>query len=246
MTEWFKNDTFWFEMYPHIFSDERLEAADEEVEKALKLIDFRGNSVLDLCCGPGRHSIALAKRGATVTGVDSTPFLLEKAEKKAQEENLEIEWILEDMRNFRRTNAYDLVLNMLTSFGYFEDKRDDLKVLKNIYASLKKGGVCLLDMVGKELIAKDFQPTISHTQPDGSIIIKRLKIFDEWSRLDNEWIYLRDGKADKYNFQQTIYSGQELKDRLIHIGFNSVKLYGNLNGDEYGPDGTRLVAVAAK
>jgi len=246
MTEWFKDDTFWLEMYSYIFSDERLDAADDEVEKALALIHFRGKSVLDLCCGPGRHSIALAKRGFIVTGVDSTSFLLEKAREKARTENLEIEWILEDMRTFVRPATYDLVLNMLTSFGYFENKEDDLQVLRNIYTSLKASGICLLDMVGKELIAKDFQPTISHSQPDGSTIIKRLQITDDWTRLHNEWIYLKNDKVTEFKFDQTIYSGQELKDRLFRVGFSSVKLFGNLNGEEYGLNGYRLIAVAVK
>jgi len=246
MTEWFKDDTFWFEMYSYIFGDERLDAAEDEVEKALKLVNLHGNSVLDLCCGPGRHSVALAKRGLSVIGVDSTSFLLEKARKKALAENLEIEWILEDMRTFVLPAKYDLVLNMLTSFGYFENKDDDLRVLRNMYTCLNRNGICLLDMIGKELIAKDFQPTVSYSQPDGSIIIKRLKITDDWTRLHNEWIYLKNKKVSEFTFDQTIYSGQELKDRLLQVGFSNVKLFGNLYGDEYGLYGNRLVAVAFK
>ena len=125
MTEWYMDDSFWSDLYSHIFCDERLDSADEEAEKVLSLIQFQGESVLDLCCGPGRHAIALAQRGLTVTAVDSTEFLIRRAKEKARLENLDIEWILEDMRNFARTNSYELVLNMLTSFGYFEKKDQD-------------------------------------------------------------------------------------------------------------------------
>ena len=62
----------------------------------------------------------------------------------------------------------------------------------------------------------------------------------------NEWLLLKNGTIKKYIFEQTIYSGQELKDRLYHVGFKKVNLYGNLNGDDYGPQGCRLVAVAFK
>jgi len=61
------------------------------VEKASRLLDFKGSSVLDLCCGPGRHSLVLAERGLTVTGVDRTEFLLERARTEAATRGLEIE-----------------------------------------------------------------------------------------------------------------------------------------------------------
>ena len=115
MKEWFEDESFWMEMYPFMFPEERFKAAEEQVEKILSLVGFQGSSVLALCCGPGRHSIVLARRGFTVTGVDRTPFLLEKAKQRAKTENVNVEWILSDMRNFIRPNAYELVLNLFTS-----------------------------------------------------------------------------------------------------------------------------------
>ena len=79
MSEWFENEDFWTEMYPYMFPEERLEAAEAEVEKILSLVEFSGTHVLDLCCGPGRHATILAERGFSVTGVDTTAFLLQKA-----------------------------------------------------------------------------------------------------------------------------------------------------------------------
>jgi len=246
MKEWFEDESFWMEMYPFMFPKERFEAAEEQVEKILSLVGFQGSSVLDLCCGPGRHSIVLAKGGFTVTGVDRTSFLLEKAKQRAKTENVNVEWILSDMRNFIRPNAYELALNLFTSFGYFDSKEDDILVLDNIYNSLKPGGVFLIDVVGKEWLAKVFQPTTSQQLSDGTILVQRHEIFDDWSRIRNEWILIQDGKAKSFQFHHTIYSGQELKDRLIRVGFQSVKLFGDLDGNEYGPEAKRLIAVASK
>jgi len=81
--EWFDDDSFWRELYPFMFSKERIADADEQVAKALALTKPTGKSVLDLCCGPGRCSIALAKGGFSVTGVDRTKYLLDKARAKA-------------------------------------------------------------------------------------------------------------------------------------------------------------------
>src|SRR5258707_1996942 len=114
--EWFDDDSFWLELYPFLFPKERIALADEQVEKALALTKPRGKSVLDLCCGPGRCSIALAKKGFRVTGVDKTTYLLNKARAKAKAAHMNIEWVRKDMRDFVRPASFALVLSMFTSF----------------------------------------------------------------------------------------------------------------------------------
>ena len=244
--EWFDDDAFWQEFYPFMFTKERLASATEQIEKVLKLTKPNGKAALDLCCGPGRCSIALAQAGFKVTGVDLTKFLLEKARANARAAKAKVEWIQMDMRDFVREGAFDLVLSMFTSFGYFDNKDEDLLVLRNIFNSLKPGGVCLIDVLGKEQLAKVYQSTTSDILEDGTTIIRRHEIFDSWSRVGNEWIVLRKGRAKRFKFHHTIYSGQELRDRIFQAGFSNVTLYGNLDGDEYGVNAQRLIAVARK
>ena len=244
--EWFDNDAFWRDLYPVMFPEQRFAVSPEQVEKVLALTKPGGKAALDLCCGPGRCSVALAQAGFKVTGVDRTKFLLDKARARARAAKTKIEWIQMDMRDFVRADAFDLVLSMFTSFGYFDDKSEDLGVLHNIITSLKSGGVCLIDVVGKERLARVLQPTTSEVLPDGTKLIQRHEIFDDWTRIRNEWILIQRGKAKSFKFHHTIYSGQELRDRLEQLGFANVKLYGNLDGDEYGPKASRLIAVARK
>ena len=246
MTTWFEDESFWEKLYPFMFPDQRFEIADEQIEKLLGLVGFRGSTVLDLACGPGRHSIALAKQGLQVTGVDLSSFLLERAREGAQRESSEVEWVREDMRQFARPEAFDLVINMFTAFGYFDDKEDDLLVLRNIYASLREGGVFVIDTMGKEWLAKGFLPTTSEELADGRVLVQRHEIFDDWSRIRNEWILIEGATARSFRFHHTVYSGQELKDRLHNVGFQKVRLFGDLDGNEYGVDATRLIAVAWK
>ena len=229
-----------------MFSEERFAQAEDDVEKLLKLVEVPGKTVLDLCCGPGRISIALAKRGFAVTGVDRTAFLLDKAKERAKSANVQVEWIQEDMRNFLRPGAFDLVLNMFTSFGYFDNKDEDVKVLENMFTNLKPGGACVIDVFGKEMLAKIYQPTHSEAVADGSILVERHEIFDEWTRIRNEWILIKDGKAKTFKFHHTVYSAQELRDRLEKVGFHKVRIYGNLDGKPYGLDAERLIAAACK
>ncbi len=294
MPEWFENESLWRETYPFTFSEQRFAMAEEEVSKIIALVGFHGGVVLDLCCGPGRHAVALAKRGCSVTGVDRSKFLLQKAEERAKAEGVRVEFIQEDMRNFSRVTAYDLALNVFTSFGYFNDREDDIKVLRNIHASLKPAGVCLFEMMSKEWLARHLFATSSLEAPDGTLRVERHEIFDpstratasgstlrlrsgqasspprakskggrgpllrvvlskrseakgdDWSRIRNEWTFIKEGRAKTFKFHHTIYSGQELKDRLYQVGFKRVKLFGDLDGNEYGTKAQRLVAAAWK
>jgi SAM-dependent methyltransferase len=244
--EWFDNEAFWQDMYPFMFPEQRFTDTSEEIDKVLALTEPDGKEALDLCCGPGRCSIALAQRDFTVTGVDKTQYLLNKARAKARTAKVKIKWVHKDMRAFVRTCSFDLVLSMFTSFGYFDDKQEDILVLGNILANLKPGGVFLIDVMGKERLANILQGTTSEVLPDGTKLIQRHEIFDDWTRIRNEWILIRKGKAKSYTFHHTIYSGQELKDRMQQVGFTDVKLYGTLDGDAYGPNSHRLIAVGRK
>jgi SAM-dependent methyltransferase len=244
--EWFDNDSFWRELYTFMFPDGRFADADYQMTKVLALTKPAGKSILDLCCGPGRCSIALAKRGYSVTGVDRTKYLLDKARAKAGAARIKIEWVRKDMRDFVRPDSFALVLSMFTSFGYFEDKREDVKVLENMIRSLQPGGACLIEVLGKERLAKILLTTTSTLLPDGSMLVERHEIFDDWTRVQNEWLLIRNGKVKSFKFHHTIYSGLELRDRMERAGFVGVTLYGNLDGDAYGPDGERLIAVGRK
>ena len=133
---------------------------------------------------------------------------------------------------------------MFTSFGYFDNKREDIAVLENMFASLRSGGACLIDVKGKECLARILQPTTSDIMPNGARLVQRHEIFDDWTRVRNEWILIHKGRSKSFTFHHTIYSGQELRDRLESVGFRDVTLYGSLDGEEYGPDSDRLIAVA--
>ncbi len=246
MSEWFENEDFWREMYPYMFPEDRFQSADGQVDKILSLVAFGGTHILDLCCGPGRHSTVLAERGFSVTGVDSTTFLLQKAKARASERKLDLEFVQEDMRRFVRPSSYDLVLNMFTSFGYFDDKDEDLRVLSNIYESLRPGGVLVMEMKGKEVLAREFSAANSEVYPDGTLIVQRREIFDDWTRIRVEWLLVRDQQVRSFKFHHTLYSGQELKDRLSQAGFANTQLYGDLDGSAYGTGSKLLIALAHK
>src|SRR5687767_12413014 len=105
--EWFDDAAFWRETYPVMFPKKRFAEAGAQIRKILKLARPRGRRVLDLCCGPGRSSVALAKKRYAVTGVDKTRFLLDKARALALAAKVKVEWVESDMRDFVRLNSFD-------------------------------------------------------------------------------------------------------------------------------------------
>jgi len=244
--DWFENDDFWREIYPYMFPADRFSAPPEQVEQIIKLTGFTGRTVLDLCCGPGGHAIAFAQRGLDVTAVDRSQFLLDRARERASEAAVTIDFVMEDMRRFIRPAMFDLACSMFTSFGYFEDEEDNLRVLRNVHESLIDGGTFVMEMLGKERLARVWQGAICTEQPDGSLLLQRPQVRDDCSRVHNEWTILKDGRYRSFRFEHSIYSGRELKDRLTACGFTQVDLFGDLQDTPYGLDAARLIAVARK
>ena len=246
MTEWFADDEFWEATYPFMFPESSLAAGECETGQLMALSGCESDRLLDLCCGPGRHAVPLRKAGFDVTGVDRSQFLLEQARAYAADQGIDVEWVRRDMREFVRSGSFDLAICMFTSFGFFEDASDNLRVLENVFRSLRPGGCFVLDVMGKERIARVFAPVGATEHPEAGTRFERRSVADDWSKMDNTWTLVKDGVARDFHLRHWLYSGQELKAMLLEAGFPDVRLVGDLSGAPYGPGASRLIAVARK
>lgn len=274
MNAWYDNDAFWSDTAGLIFNKERLEAAPAEVEQICTLLSLPpGAQVLDLCCGVGRHSIPFARLGHRVTGVDRNEQYLAQARAGADRDRLDIEWVRSDMRAFRREADFDAAVNLLTSFGYFEDAADEASVLANVHASLKPGGAFLLDIMRKEVLARIFRERDWQEQPDGTILLEERKLRDHWRWLDLRWIVLRPAAEPTrtgapgpnaaagvplaalppvlferrgHAFSLRVYSADELSRLFENAGFRDTAAYGSLDGRPYDQSAERLVVTGRK
>jgi len=243
---WYEQDTFWETVAPTLFTQRRWSDAPAEVEQVISLLGIEpGAHVLDLCCGVGRHSLELARRGFHVTGVDRTRLYLDRASKQAEAERLEIKFVHSDMRAFCRPDAFDAVVNLFTSFGYFEDPEDDRQVVVNMYRSLKPGGVFLIDLMGKEILARIFSERDWYEE-DGVLILQERKVSKSWSWMENRWIIFKDDNRAELNLSHRIYSAVELTSLLAECGFTHIDAYGDFEGSAYDHLARRLVVVARK
>ena len=183
--EWF---TDWFNTkYYHILYRHR--NADEARKFMSNLTAFTdldpGSKILDLACGRGRHSIYLNALGYCVTGADLSVNNIREA---LESKNETLQFIVQDMR-LPYPEKYDAVFNLFTSFGYFPEDKDDVRVLKNIHKSLEKSGVAVLDylnvektlrnLVPKEQIRRDGIVFKITREVKNNFIIKRIEFTDQ-------------------------------------------------------------------
>ncbi|MDY6918167.1 MAG: class I SAM-dependent methyltransferase [Chloroflexota bacterium] len=246
MEAWHEQDEFWAKWAPYLFPEGRWEQTDSEVTSLVSLLGIApGDSILDLCCGPGRHSLELARRGFSVTGVDRTESYLEQARGRAAGEGLGAEFIGDDMRTFCRPETYDAVVSLFTSFGYFEDIDQDRQVATNVYRSLRDGGAFLIDLMGKEVLARIFRER-EWFEVDDMLVLHEHRMSADWGWLENRWIMIRDGRREEHTVSHRIYSAVELSALLRGCGFDDVEVYGNLSRVPYDHRAWRLVVVAHK
>jgi SAM-dependent methyltransferase len=243
---WHSDDQFWKTYGPWMFTEKRWANTPAEVDSILKLLSPAPRGViLDLCCGPGRHSLELARRGFSVVGVDRTSAYVNEAKKRAKVQRLRVEFVKQDMRRFCRPQAFDAAVNMFTSFGYFRNPKEDQRVLLNLHRSLKPRGKLLMDLFGKEILAKKFQER-DWREEQGVMFLEERKLSQGWSWIDSRWILLKGAKRKEFVVSLRLYSAKELSDLLRVCGFEKVQVYGDLAGAAYDHNAKRLVIVAQK
>jgi SAM-dependent methyltransferase len=243
---WHEDDTYWASVYNFFFNEKAFRQAELNVPKLIQLSGRVSGKLLDLGCGPGRYTVPLAKEGFQVTGLDRTQLLLDRGKEYASTQAVHVEWVNDDMRRFVRPDTYNSVISMFTSFGYFEDLNENRSVLENVVKSLVPGGVFLMDLAGKEIIARVFQTAGVIALPNGDLLIEQRQIVDDWQKAQNEITTIVQGQIRVFPIRLWIFSAAELKRLLLDAGFRKVQIYGNLDGAPYGPDAARLIAVCEK
>ncbi|MBI4908930.1 MAG: class I SAM-dependent methyltransferase [Acidobacteria bacterium] len=247
MNDWHDNPEIWAELYPILTSASAIESAANEAKQVATLLSLPEKArVLDLCCGPGRHSIALAGMGHWVTGVDATLPYLEDARKRAVEAGVAIELIHDSMLTFRREAAFDAVINLFTSFGYFTSREDDRRALQNMHACLKPGGRAAIEMMGKEVLSRIYVQRRWQESRSGRFWLMESAVTAGWDLVSNRWVFAGGGETKEFTFSHRIYAGTELADMMRSAGFAQTSIFGGLDGTPYDQNAMRLVVVGRK
>lgn len=205
----------------------------------------KGDCLLDLCCGPGRHSIEFARRGIEVTGYDFSDEYLKEAKEKASRENLNIIFERGDMRMLPYICRFDAAVSLFNSFGYFLDFEDDLKTLNGISRALKPDGIFALDIVNGSYVRNYIGP------------YERLDLGSCWRIDETEfnkdgmtcaWTFIdkKTGNSRMEVFFNRLYDRQRISEALKSAGFSPLKFFGDFSGGRLNGNKDRIIVISKK
>lgn len=235
--DWFAS---WFDTsYYHIlYSHRDYSEAKEFMQNLVTFFNLKKEDLLlDLGCGKGRHSIYLNSLGFNVTGADLSRNSIKEAK---HFENERLKFIEHDMRTpFKR--KYNAILNLFTSFGFFEDDNEDITILQNIKNGLKPNGIAIIDFMNvkkviSNLVAEEIQNIdgisfkINRYVKDG-FIVKEIN-FDA------------DGEHHTYFEKVKMLDLPKIKAYLNSVDFKIKHTFGNYQLEEFNEETSdRLILV---
>ena len=239
--DWFIN---WFNSkYYHIlYKSRNKNEASDFIKTIISTLSLKpNNSVLDLGCGNGRHSISLSNHFQLVHGIDISSENISLAN---ENKNENLKFFISDMRNFDTNTKYEYIFNLFTSFGYFKKNEDNIKVLKSCYYHLKKNGLLFIDFLNSEQIKRTING-LKETKDIGGIRFNIHKeIIDDYivKKID-----IKDGEAT-YNFQEKVqlFKIEDFKKMFEISGFKIISSYGDYQMNPYDLNSSRLILCAKK
>jgi D-alanine-D-alanine ligase len=188
------------------------------------------STILDLCCGQGRHCLELARRGfRNVHGVDRSRYLIRLAKKRAQVEGLNVTFKEGDARNPRLPeNSFDLVAIMGNSFGYFSNKQDDEKVLATVGKLLRPAGQIVLDITDGAHMHEHFDKRSWEWIDEHHFVCRERSISQDGERLISREVIVNDESgviADQF-YAERLYTRESITKLLEKTGFRNVRHHG--------------------
>lgn len=243
----------WFEEWFNSPLYEKLYANRDEGEAELlaKLIvkeipPEQYQTILDLGCGRGRHSFALARHGYNVTGIDLSPAAIKKARKTAAERGFDqITFHVRDMRK-PLPGSFRAVVNLFTTFGYFLDDDENLKAVKAVHQMLEPGGRFMIDFLNAHKVRETLVPEESGTYGELNYRIRRF--------IKNEMVHkeitFTDGSLHKpktYRERVKLYDEMWFRNAFESYGFTVKHCWGDYKGNNFDEKSSpRLILLAEK
>lgn len=241
MSEWFAS---WFDSpYYHVLYDNRDETeANVFMTNMMQFGNFAPHTrILDLACGKGRHSVYLNNMGYRVTGMDLSAASIQEASKF---QNERLVFLRHDMRAPLPLDNYDLVLNLFTSFGYFENRNENLAVLKNINRALSSEGLLIIDFFNADYVLKSLVPAEVVTKKN---IEFRLERFAENGFIKKKISFTDEGRQYEFCERVQLLGLEEFQQMLAESGFEIKNIFGDYNlGKFVAAESKRLILIAEK
>ncbi len=239
-----REQTLWYEkVYQKIgrnyFNYDYTKGTKQEVDFIADLLEHdHSHKILDVGCGPGRHSIELARRGFRVVGVDLSQRFLQIARESAQNDYLKSDWVRADARRLAFKNCFDWAICICEgAFGIMDSDEGNQQVLAEISNSLTPGGKLLLNVLNASFIFR-------HPENDENISVQNCLGY--WT----EHYTTEDGQSKSVQCSNRYYTFPEIKLRLQMVGMQALNAWGCIAGSfrkkELAADDFEFLVLAQK
>ena len=232
--DWWKRifNAFYLKTDSDVVEDQKI--TKFEVDFFSKILDFKpADRILDLCCGQGRHSIELAKRGfENICSLDRSRYLIQKAKSDSKKCGVLAKFQEGDARKLPYPpDFFDFVMILGNSFGYFESINEDAQVLKEVYRVLKPWGKILIDITDGDYLKNNFQPrSWEWIDKDLFVCRERSLSLDDQKLISREVItHVNKGVLVDQFYSERLYSNEKIQDVLKKVGFSDIIFHGTIN-----------------
>ena len=219
-------------------------ARDNQKESAfIQRVLLEKRTILDLCCGTGRHSIILYKKGLNIIGLDLSKNLLAIAKRNMKQKRIEIPLVRADMRHFPfRNQVFDAVICMFTSFGYLPFESEDIKSFKEVRRTLRKNGKFLLDVANRNHVIKIFKEK-EWAEYGPFYMLEKRSLDLQQSRLISQWTIIKKdtNKVRSLKHNVRLYTFNKLKQMFNEAGLKFKEVYSGYDGKKFSLDSPRMI-----
>jgi len=235
-SSWWRNifNSLYLKTDGDVVEDQKI--TSEETDLFFSILNLsEDDKILDLCCGQGRHTLELARRGfKSVEGLDRSHYLIQRAKSQVRKEGLDVRFKEGDARKLPYPpDTFDVVMILGNSFGYFETVEDDLRVLREVFRVLKPWGKLLVDVTDGGYMKESFQPR-SWEWIDKRFFVCRERCLshDEQRLISREVItHVEKGVIADQFYAERLYTKESLPQILQTAGFSNVSFHGELSPD---------------
>lgn len=210
----------------------------------------RPELVLDLCCGTGRMTVELARRGYDMTGVDYSVEMLDRARQSAVAQGFDnILWLNQDMRELELYGTVDLTVCCLDSINHLTAAKDLRKSLSLVHNYLIPDGLFVFDINGREKFERVYAANSYVIEEEGSVCVWQ-NLYNPKSSLCDFFITLfeerEDGAYERYDEHQRerMYTLRSMKAMLRGCGFEFIGAYSDFDFTDATDSDERIYIVA--
>jgi D-alanine-D-alanine ligase len=210
-------------------------STSSDVDRIVSVAGLEPNDrILDLCCGQGRHSLELARRGFRhVTGVDRSRYLIRLARRRAKQQGLHVSFHEGEARRFRiKDSDFHCVMLLGNSFGYFDREEDDLAVLHSVIRALGSGGDLVLDITNGDWVRQNFAARSWEWIDQEHFVCRERSLSADGRRLISREVVVHAERGvivDQF-YAERLYSQKAIESLLQSAGFTNIRQHDAIEG----------------